>query len=1054
MKDENTKITPELVPTEPNTTLNENDTVYDLLPTIINKPPVIVQSITEASTPQIKASNAAVNASNTFMYRFPDGNVKVHTNTTIILKVVAEQPDIYNVENGELVLKKPTEDLIYRWTIDGESIVADDEEPSLQASRTINGNEITITNMIPKYAGVYNCTVSNDIGATDGGTVSLEVFNSDIDDLFYTNLIQNPNGTADDGSLTTEGWESVVGNIQAKQLSLKTEPDKHKKIVTDPFNPEFEWTSEMLFPKTYQIDGGSLRGNAIDNLTSYFTRTDYNYKQNGEEGLFSAYQDIDLTDLQSHIQGAIYGINGVRAVLSFYLGMAIYNYTPAFPYIDPETRTKSGTYFLGAPRLSFENFIKAGPGFVREVAYVEVEEYDKEERLQSTLINGTSQTKSIRAVDPWNKRLPQYNNQVYYQGGTFQASPDEPSKGDNRDKHLFVADELFPNPNDRFTYGQYAELNKIVLDKLHPRTNKLRIVISIEPSDLVYRLREQNKIILDGTNEGLFEEVSWGKTYKSLSVESNNSTEREREWIGNILDNFRKSEPLELRIPKASDSKAFMSGFNLALIPLEADKMDAIDREVDLLISKNTRVPGRLPSTLRRNITFDARDKGNRNLDVSFEMSSQATINVSLKSTNPDIPDQEQVILGYSSGLFPFTSADRQTLIQAPTIQAASEIQMTSQKPYGLNKTNGVLSPTYIKQDTFPSLVDVDIQGAPAYTVGVDGEVDVTYRDGSTTRIAPADTPLYLTPKQSNSQRFDVTQLNNSAGTANNSVIYGMESTDTITPIFPQQWYNISSEDKLAIYNNQQQSTQYTKWSTPQSLLNLSSWYEDWNNTAFTSFYGSQLNEATATWSQASRFIITVGVHNTNLNSSGSDSIHSTETYYLDFIQNNAVLHKTPNLGGNAYLPGFSKEEEYLNDPYTFLNLGTNTFEPYVSDNLKTYTTKFLEEQQMNPAVITITTPADNINNTATFTLPQSLLTGSRLDGGLNIPTIQQDGATIADPSYEVILYGVRPATAGEFLLDSTTLDSDNAVGTPLAGSDDLDNTYRVVNISVSNNLG
>lgn len=1035
MKDENTKITPELVPAEPNTTLNENNTVYDLLPTIVNKPPVVVQSIAEASVPQIKASSAAISSNEDYMYKFPDGNTKVHTNTNITLKVVAEQPDVYNVENGELVLKQAQEDLVYAWTLNGQRIVADDEEPSLRSSRRLNGNTITITNMIPKYAGVYNCTISNDIGSTDGGTVSLEVFNSDVDDSFYTNLVQNPNGTAEDGSLTTEGWISAVGNLQSKQLSPTTEPTKHKKIIVDPFNPEFEWTSEMLYPKTYQVDGGSLRNNALENLNSYFTRTDYNYIRKDGESLFSAYQDIDLTNLQPHIQGSIYGINGVRVVLSFYLGMAIYNYIPASPYINPETRTNLSTYYLGAPRLSFENFIKAGPGFVKELAYVELIEYDKEERLQSRLLNQPPSSKPIKVTDPWNKRLPQYNNRVYYEGGRFKASPDQPSKGDSRDRHLFVADELVPNPDDRFTYGQYAELNKIVLDRLNPRTNKLRIAISIEPRGMLeYTLREGNKQLINGVSSGIFEAVSWEKAYKSLSVEPNNSNEREMELIGNILDNFRKSEPLDLRIPKASNSKAFMSGFNLSLIPLEKGKDAEIQREVDLLISKNTRVPGALSTTTLKNLSpFDARDKGNRNLDISFEMAPQGTLNVSLVSSNPDIPDQADRVLSYSAGLFPFTSIGEQVLV-------LNEGDTNQPSTY---------SPTYRKGD-LGSLIYTDTYDISAYTKNNnDDRVGVTYIKGGSTFVGETDEPLYLAPEETNGEVYAATQLTqNSIYETPTEFDNGVKSTWS----YPELWYSIDDDDKLAIYNQEELSQDYTKWSTPQNPISLNGWRDDWSSILDTAAF----KDTTATWNRASRFIVTIGVHNTNLESNNKQSIHSTETYYLDFVQNNAVLHKTPNIGDMEFLPGFSTEEQYTNDPYTFLNLRTNTYESYVSEDWKTFTTKFLEQQQMDPVVIPITVPGDSINNTVTLDIPQSVLTGSRLSGGLNIPTITTttDGNSvnvIADPSYEVVLYGIRPITSGKFLGTDGTPDAGALVGTPLKGSDSLGNTYSVRNISVAN---
>ncbi len=54
-----TRQTSSLATPDPNTTLDENATVYDLIPVIINKPPVVVRAVSEASTPPIKPYAAA-----------------------------------------------------------------------------------------------------------------------------------------------------------------------------------------------------------------------------------------------------------------------------------------------------------------------------------------------------------------------------------------------------------------------------------------------------------------------------------------------------------------------------------------------------------------------------------------------------------------------------------------------------------------------------------------------------------------------------------------------------------------------------------------------------------------------------------------------------------------------------------------------------------------------------------------------------------------------------------------------------------------------------------
>ena len=484
-----TNTAPPLQPTSPNTALNENETEYDLLPELVNSPPVIIKSMAEASTPQVKPSVAAGTftpqvkpsvAAGTldgdYMYLFPDGATKVHAGVNLTLRIEAEQPKVFNVENGILEIKDPQEGLTYRWFVDGESIVSDDIDDSLRAARLVSGNTLTITNMIPRYAGVYTCVVSNDIGGTDGGSLNLEVYNSNVDSFFYTNLVNNPNGLAEDGTPSLDGWESLSGTMIAKEMSPKTTGNRDKRITVDPMNQEFHWTKEMMFPRPYQLDGGVLQGNPLPRIKTYITRDKYQYGINGGTNLAQIYQDIDITDLREHVRGSIYGVSGVTALISFYIGNAIYNYEPAREYLTPDERARDRNYYDGSARLSLENFVKMGPGFVKEIASIQIEEYSNETRVPSV----GQGLKPITIQDPWNARLGKYSNQIYYQGGEGKTISDGPSGGGKADAHLFVADELFPTQQDRYTYGQYAEFQRIVLDKLNPKTTKIRLIYTIK----------------------------------------------------------------------------------------------------------------------------------------------------------------------------------------------------------------------------------------------------------------------------------------------------------------------------------------------------------------------------------------------------------------------------------------------------------------------------------------------------------------------------------------------------------------------------------------------
>lgn len=595
-KESNTLSTPDL-----NTTLNENETIYDLIPIVINKPPVIIRSVAEASIPPIKPY-AAADASGDFMYQFDDGSVRVHKDTTIMLRAEAVQPNTLNVENGILEYKESTAELVYSWTFDGESVGGLDTDFFSGASRNISGNEIIITRIQPKYAGTYTCTVSNDIGSTDAGSMTLEVYNSSIDSFFYQNLIRNGNG-ADD----TSGWESINEGFIASQLdNINTEIQK--SIVVDPLNEPFGWTTEMFTPRPYQLNYGELRPEsspeAINNmvntnleLSTYFTRIPYTYTVNGNIPIIRAYQDIDLSgELEAHIKGAIYGVEGLRGVLCAYIGNAIFNYQLTDEFVVISDRNDPSAYYLGAPRVSAENFSKAGPGYVAEKVTVTLQEYANNQPLQSNIIStdssGIRTEKGILTIsDPWTTRLPKYKGQVYYQGDRGLTVPDRPSLGDSRDAHLFVADELMPNLQDRYTFGQHAEFNKRIIERLDPRTNKIRITINIEAPDLGIMLRERGGFELPSVSNNLklWETLPWMTTWPSRSFEAKNTDgfPNEDSAYSQLKNDIQiESTDIFQKIPQIGESRALVSGLTFALVPIYKNRTQITDNEINTIFAE------------------------------------------------------------------------------------------------------------------------------------------------------------------------------------------------------------------------------------------------------------------------------------------------------------------------------------------------------------------------------------------------------------------------------------------------------------------------------------
>ena len=146
-------------------TTDENQTVYDLLPVIINRPPEIIRPITEASQPTIKPYEVA-DATGDSMYLFPDGTVKINLGTSFTLNIDAEQPSVLNIENGIPKIIPSKTALVYKWKKDGEMVTTGDIVDTLYSSITINQGSLIFENIQPFHAGTYTCEITNDIGTT------------------------------------------------------------------------------------------------------------------------------------------------------------------------------------------------------------------------------------------------------------------------------------------------------------------------------------------------------------------------------------------------------------------------------------------------------------------------------------------------------------------------------------------------------------------------------------------------------------------------------------------------------------------------------------------------------------------------------------------------------------------------------------------------------------------------------------------------------------------------------------------------------------------------
>jgi hypothetical protein len=932
-------------PQAPNTSLNENDTEYDLLPELINSPPIILKSIGEASTPQVKPSVAAGTLDGEYMYIFPDGNVKVHAGVSITMKIEAEQPPIFNVENGVLEVKDPQEGLSYRWFIDGEAIVGPDIDSSLRASRIIDGNTLTITNMIPRYAGVYTCVVSNDIGSTDGGSLSMEVYNSNVDSFFYTNLVTSPNGRDEEGALNLDGWESLAGNMVSKQFSKKTIGERDKSIVVDPMNQNFQWTKEMMFPRPYQLDGGVLQNNPLRNINTYITRDKYQYTLNGGSNLAQIYQDIDIEPLQDHVRGSIYGVDGITAIISFYIGNAIFNYESARPYLTPDTQADKNNYYLGAARLSLENFIKMGPGSIKEEVSVQIEEYENDTRLKS---NNNARPITIR--DPWNARMPNYANQVYYGGGVATIDG-QPSGGGRPDQVLFVADELFPTQQSRYTYGQYAEFQKLVLPKLNPKTNKIRLIYTIQAKGELDFILNSNDNNIFNITDGVLSLVGWqgsfesGKLLANANAPNNDATDKP---LKAITANYRtNTADFEQRIPKQSISRAFATGFNVTLIPTGPAQNN--ESAIQSIYNRNTKVEGLIPSPIPSDPRpFDPQDTGVRDVTITFLFNHDTnSIAIQMIGRAPSSPETTFEQVDYEAGLLPFERGSETSYIQPYSVVKSSQLIQNGQSRSNtrdVKASNGILTPPYLNS-------------------ALEGENLVQLQNGNyTTQVGFA-------------------------------------------PSYPKTWYTIDNLDKLSIYKNtidnekQPLNEVYPYWALPSKPLDLQSYADSWNSSqkAFTTNAG-QLQSTTTQWEGYSRFVITIGVHDTSFDSNDPSSLYAIDNYYLDFTEDSAVFHKQAY--NDILLPSFDSRESLSQEEKETLNTNQDSDTGELKYNTSTkdiYKWSTAADVNMTPITAEVSKTVGSNDKIASFEIPITLLSNARSGGGLNIPILSESSQSLSN---------------------------------------------------------
>lgn len=560
------------LPTLTTANVDENLTIYTIFPYELNEVPIFTNSLFNNSQPRI-INEVGFFPGRTDVAYYANGNiVRVVAGSSITLKVSAQQPNVLNVENGVPIIKQSAAELSYEWFINGESafgisqtIGEDEVEQSTRQTETLVINNISLL-----QAGTYTCVVSNDIGQVESEEITIEVLNPSTKrdpfaPFYRTNAIQN--GFAADG---TNGWSTLIGEATTKPLLTSEQEAEAKK----PTAAIFGFAPGAIYPHPINLTVHGIKNFAPQSLTkgggNYFTRGPLDYLINGGTNQTAMYQDIDLSEITDYISGKAYGSEGVRAYFGCIVGNAITRFIPTLDILGPDERNKEDFYFTNVPRISYENFVLTGPALLEEKVTVVLQEYEGEAPVQSTIYVDDQEkvVNNITITDTLSNLYHQANaldSDVQPPFPTVTTIDDEvitlPTIKGDQAKILNIYKELYQTKQDHYAYGQYADYKDVVISRLNPRTNRIRVTIRFD-----INTNRQNEINPDVVGNPFLDMEVWRKPYIKLAFQ-----EYRKSALRILQENESsqyKDRPLFEKFKQATLSHAMVTGMGLVLEPI------------------------------------------------------------------------------------------------------------------------------------------------------------------------------------------------------------------------------------------------------------------------------------------------------------------------------------------------------------------------------------------------------------------------------------------------------------------------------------------------------